>query len=242
MLLEMTKSSGRGGSWCLKLCPQEKEERKEGSWWKWRGQEGAWGWRWEGRNELGLHRGRRTGWSEGSFGKGRGLWLGAVSCVILWGPDWSRKVGCRKYHMSCQTSSDSHLLPSFPSHPYPRLVFCLGAHNSELQCTQMSAGWHRRLMSHTKCLRRALAWSQGTEALVASVWVILGQGLSPVTWVSPASDPALQGGFLFYLLGLRKDLGSRVSCCWSISPKPRVPGEEISVWWLYPGMANGKSE
>ena len=95
-------------------------------------------------------------------------------------------------------SSDSHLLPSFPSHPYLRLVFCLGAHNSELRCTQMSAGWHRRLMSHTKCLRRALAWSQGTEVLVASVWVILGQGLSPVTWVSPASDSCSSGWLSFF--------------------------------------------
>ena len=127
------------------------------------------------------------------LGKEEDCGLGAISNAILWGLDWSRKVGCRKYRMSCQTSSDSHLLPSFPSHPYPRLVFCLGTHGSEFWCTQASAGWHRRLMTHTKRLRRALAWSQGTEALVASAWVILGQGLSPVTWVSHASDSCSSG-------------------------------------------------
>lgn len=83
--------------------------------------------------------------------------------------------------------------PIFASHPYPRLVFCLGAHSSELRYTQVSAGWHRRLMTHTKRLRRALAWSQATEALVASVWVVLSQGLSPVTLVSQASDSCSSG-------------------------------------------------
>ena len=48
-------------------------------------------------------------------------------------------------------------------------------------------------MTHTKRLRRALAWSQGTEALVASAWVILGQGLSPVTWVSHGFDSCSSG-------------------------------------------------
>ena len=194
--------------------------------------------------------------SEGSFGKGRGLWAWSQeqcvdlvaqatchvvtctsACVISWGPDWSRKVGCKKYQTSCQTSLESQLLPSFPLWSFnlnPRLGLLLGSPGLwTLMNPSAGAGWRRRGITQTKWPGRALAWSRGPEAW----WPQRGSFGAEALALYPGSPrpliPALHGGLRLSLLGLRKDWGSCVSCCWSTAPKPRVPGEVISIWWLY---------